>query len=175
MGSVPNIVNMLKSSEAWIEEQRALGIAQDVIAKQQYNSLSKSIGKLKEGSFAQGATLLKAIRENEVIGWSEEENLQLGTMVDQKRMDAGSTDANVGTVARRAPQQCATFELYLDEERRNKLDDKNISDHMRINICKSVLTDAGIWVPSEGLKGRIANIVKHTGGNVHSSEDFKEL
>jgi hypothetical protein len=67
-----------------------------------------------------------------------------------------------GARNRRDNQECTTIELYFTSDEMRKLHDLNLSDHARIAVVRLRMKLLGNHCPSEGLKGRLAMIVKHT-------------
>ena len=139
------------------------GMSREDIAEKQFANVKNRINRLSNLDCDNRVDLLKAI--NKVagqVGWKVEHKKAFSELIDERV--GTSVVSEDGTTRRRANQDCPTIELYCTKDDNIKLRDMNMSNHARIQVFKALFRRLGIYVAAEGLKGRVADIIKHVSG-----------
>ena len=157
MSSWQEIEAEIRSSEALVVEQTTSGQDYDELCKATANAVCKLISHCRDLDTQSQTTINQAI--NAVV-WTEGHRDRLCNALNNRR-EASTRKAQQGS--KRPSQDCSAVELYLTDAEWDVIVDKNTPMSSKVATFKQRLRSLGIYVPSQTLKGRVANILRYKG------------
>ena len=154
MATVALIIKELEHSDKLCHEQVKLGADMAETSSELVNDAINKIKRLKNITTEEATQLTTAAGSGP---WDNASKLKLANAIKSRKLGAAACDAES-----RGNQDTA-IELFLTDEQWEKIDDQSYPMSAKIALMKSILCRIGVLLPSEVMKGRIANLLRHRG------------